>query len=176
MKPTVIVIVSIVTAFVIGIGSLQFYRAPEVVQQLSTDTAAADRLESDSLQAGHQTTTAAIEGDTDSGLMSQEFPGVVNNERLELVGVKQRRVKRSGDLEYWTWRVEVKNHTGDVLTSCVEIEWLDENGVRVDHAYEVRKIEPGTRSISKVHTMGLETAARVKTVRVVGLRERSPGS
>jgi hypothetical protein len=96
----------------------------------------------------------------------------VDTNRLEAVGIKQKLMKRRGNFEYWAWRVDVKNNTDDILTAYVEIEWLDEDGFRVAYTNEVRKIEPGVRPISKVHMMGLDEAAKAKTVRVVKLQER----
>ena len=55
----------------------------------------------------------------------------------------------------------------------VEVEWLDETGMRVDRAHELRRIEPGTQSITMVRAMDWETADQAKTVRVVELQVRS---
>ena len=60
-----------------------------------------------------------------------------------------------------------------VAAQVAEVEWLDATGMRVDRAHELRRIEPGTQSITMVRAMDWETADQAKTVRVVKLQVRS---
>ncbi len=178
MKPTVIVIVTFVTALMIGMGSIQFYHRlssteqgqSQVAQQPNAHTALVDRREPMKLIASHQTGTEAVENNSQP--IRAMNVNAVDTNRLEAVGIKQRLMKRGRNYEYWAWRVDVKNNTDDILTVYVEIEWLDEDGFRVTYTNEVRKIEPGIHPISEVHMMGVEEAAKAKTVRIVKLNER----
>jgi len=178
MKPTVIVIVTFVTAFVIGMGSMQLYHRPtsteqgqsQVAQQPKAHTALVDRRAPMKSIASNQTGTEAVENN--SRPIRAMNVNAVDTTRLQAVSIKQKLMKRQRNYEYWAWRVDVKNNTDEILTVYVEIEWLDEDGFRVDYTNEVRKIEPGIHPISEVYIMGLDEAAKAKTVRVVKLQER----
>lgn len=171
MKPTIIAIVASLTSFVIGIGTMQLYNgyilpggASPLTSPTTTHMVPVDRQLVKSVvieTAGNSSHAATVVN-----------VNAVDTNRLEAVGIKQKLMKREGGYEYWGWRVDVKNNTDEVLTVYVEIEWLDTDGFRVEYTNEVRKIEPGLHAISEIAMLGLQDAAKAKTVRIVKLQER----
>jgi len=178
MKSTVIVIVTFITAFVIGIGSMQLYHRPtsteqgqsQVAEQANAHMALVDRrAPMTKAIASHQTGSEAMENNARP--IPARNVNAVDTNRLEAVGIKQKLMKRTGNSEHWAWRVEVKNNTDEILAVYVEIEWLDDDGFRVDYTNAIRRLEPGTHPISEMKRMELNEAVKAKTVRVVKLQE-----
>lgn len=166
MKPTIILVVSLVTVSVIGIAGMQFQRveAPGSPVHIpfsgtqSTVSAPAVALQSN---------------DEPASVVSPATGPAVVADVLKLRSLTEKRVGASGDLDKWTWRVEVENQSDRGEVCYVEIEWLDRTGMLLDSAHEVRRIEPGIHSISMVRAMDWETADQAHTVRVAKLQVRS---
>jgi hypothetical protein len=135
--------------------------------------------------SGTQTTTVDVSTPTPSPESAREpdadtSPAVlpvntraVDSGSVKLVSFTERRAGCSDDREKWTWRVEVENASDRSQYCYVEVEWLDAGGTRIDRAHELRRIGPGSQSITMVHAMDWETADQARTVRVAELQVRS---
>ncbi len=178
MKPTIIIVVSLVTVSVIGITAMQLRQShppadPET-PQFAPFSATQSTTASSSRATEPTPSPAATEQPderTDS-VVAFVDSDAVDVDCLKLVRLTERRAGSTDDLEKWTWRVELENESDRSQYCYVEIEWLDATGSRVDSAHELRRIKPGTSSISMVRAMDYETADQAKTVRVVELQTR----
>ncbi len=181
MKPTITIAVSLITVTVIAVGSLQFHRSqpsedPEMPKYVPFSESAAPVAAASASALADSTPsrpTPETPTETDNSPISPAASHTAEEDCLTLLGVAERRLGRSDDHEKRAWRVEVKNESDQSRYCYVEVEWLDEAGSRVDSAHTLRRIAPGTCSVSVVHQMAPETAARAKSIRVVELQTRS---
>ena len=168
MKPMVIVVVLFVTVSVFGIATIQVHYAEP--QQAPKAPAALSFTENQSVDTG-LASIEQLEPETASFTPSQDLPQP-EVDSLRLISLTERRVGSTDNQEKWTWRVDVENPNSRAQFCFVEVEWLDGTGACLESAAEVRRIEPGTHSISMVHAMDWETADQATTVRVTRLETR----
>ncbi|NLS90863.1 MAG: hypothetical protein GXX96_01580 [Planctomycetaceae bacterium] len=181
MKPTIIIAVSLITVTVIAVGSLQFHRSqpsedpgmPKYVPFSESAAPVADAPAPAPADSTPNRPTPETPAETDTSPISPATSRTGQKDCLTLLSVAERRLGQFDDHDKRAWRVEVKNESDQNRYCYVEVEWLDEAGSHVDGAHTLRRIAPGTCSISVVHPMAPETAARAKSIRVVELQTRS---